>query len=342
MDRYSRQTLFAPIGVDGQKSIGEKHALVIGAGALGTGNAEALVRAGVGKITIIDRDYVEWSNLQRQQLYSEKDAQEKLPKAVAAKERLQLINSEVEINAHVADVTADMLDALVKKEGFDLLLDATDNFDIRMIMNDISQKHGVPWIYGACVGSYGISFTIFPGETPCLQCLLKTVPLGGATCDTVGIIAPAVGMVVAHQVAEALKILSGNVEDCNRKLVSFDLWKNQYVSLNVDKLKDPECLSCGDNQTYPRLSFENQTKTAVLCGRDSVQIRPAETMSGARSLMAVKELLTSQGIGVEANPYLISFQVEGHRLVAFQDGRVLVHGTKEIARAKTLYHRYLG
>ncbi|WP_404449031.1 thiazole biosynthesis adenylyltransferase ThiF [Sutcliffiella horikoshii] len=342
MDRYSRQTLFAPIGVDGQKSIGEKHVLLIGAGALGTGNAEALVRAGVGKITIIDRDYVEWSNLQRQQLYCEKDALKKLPKAVAAKERLQLINSEVEINAQVADVTADMLDALVKKEGFDLLLDATDNFDIRLIMNDISQKHAIPWIYGACVGSYGISFTIFPGKTPCLQCLLKTVPLGGATCDTVGIIAPAVGMVVAHQVAEALKILSGNAKDCNRKLVSFDMWKNQYVSLNVEKLKDPECLSCGGNHTYPHLSFENQTKTAVLCGRDSVQIRPAETWTEGRSLADMKELLASQGINVEINPYLISFQVEGHRLVAFKDGRVLVHGTKEIARAKTLYHRYFG
>jgi len=222
------------------------------------------------------------------------------------------------------------------------LLDATDNFDIRMIMNDISQKHGVPWIYGACVGSYGISFTIFPGESPCLQCLLKTVPLGGATCDTVGIIAPAVGMVVAHQVAEALKILSGNGRDCNRKLVSFDLWKGQYVSLNVEKLKDPECLSCGENQTYPHLSFEKQTKTAVLCGRDSVQIRPAETMPEGRNLGVLKELLITQGISVESNPYLMSFHVEGHRLVAFQDGRVLVHGTQDIARAKTLYHRYLG
>lgn len=342
MDRYSRQTLFAPIGVEGQKRIGEKHVLLIGAGALGTGNAETLVRAGVGKLTIIDRDYVEWSNLQRQQLYSEKDAQEKMPKAVAAKARLKLINSGVEIDAQVADVTADALESLVRKEKFDLMLDATDNFDIRMIMNDISQKHGIPWIYGACVGSYGISFTIFPGETPCLQCLLKTVPLGGATCDTVGIIAPAVGMVVAHQVAEALKILSGNLMDCNRKLVSFDLWKNQYVSLNVEKLKDPGCSSCGENQTHPHLSFENQTKTAVLCGRDSVQIRPPESMAEGRSLIAIKNLLTSQGIGVESNPYLMSFQVEGHRLVAFQDGRVLVHGTKDIARAKTLYHRYLG
>lgn len=342
MERYSRQTLFAPIGVDGQKSIGEKHVLLIGAGALGTGNAEALVRAGVGKLTIIDRDYVEWSNLQRQQLYSEKDAQEKLPKAVAAKKRLQQINSEVDIDAQVADITADELDALVKKEKIDLLLDATDNFDIRMIINDVSQKHAVPWIYGACVGSYGISFTILPEVTPCLQCLLKTVPLGGATCDTAGIIAPAVGMVVAHQVAEALKLLSGNEEDCNRKLVSFDLWKNQYVSLNVKKLKDPQCKSCGESRTYPYLSFENQTKTAVLCGRDSVQIRPPENWTKGRRLTAIEERMTSQGISVEANPYLMSFNVEGHRLVAFQDGRVLVHGTKDIARAKTLYHRYLG
>ncbi|KMJ57958.1 thiamine biosynthesis protein MoeB [Bacillus sp. LL01] len=342
MDRYSRQTLFGPIGMDGQKSIREKHVLLIGAGALGTGNAEALVRAGVGKLTIMDRDYVEWSNLQRQQLYSEKDAQEKLPKAVAAKERLKLINSEVEVEAQVADVTADGLQALLKREGFDLILDATDNFDIRMIMNDVCQKHAIPWIYGACVGSYGISFTILPGETPCLQCLLKTVPLGGATCDTVGIIAPAVGMVVAHQVAEALKILSGNVRDCNRKLVSFDLWKNQYVSLNVEKLKDSHCQSCGEDRTYPHLSFENQTKTAVLCGRDSVQIRPPESWTEGRSLIALKKQLESQGVSVEANPYLMSFQVEDHRLVAFQDGRVLVHGTKEITRARTLYHRYFG
>ncbi|RNA67696.1 thiazole biosynthesis adenylyltransferase ThiF [Alteribacter keqinensis] len=342
MDRYSRQTLFKPIGVNGQKSIREKHVLVIGAGALGTGNAEALVRAGVGKLTVIDRDYVEWSNLQRQQLYCEKDAQEKLPKAVAAKQRLALINSEVEIAAYVSDVTNESLEAMVKKEQFDLMLDATDNFDIRLIMNDVSQKYQLPWIYGACVGSYGISLTILPGKTPCLHCLLKTVPLGGATCDTVGIIAPAVGMVVSHQVAEALKILSGNEQECNQKLVSFDVWKNQYMAVKVEKLKDPECPSCGTSRTYPHLSFDNQTKTAVLCGRDTVQIRPSVRLEEGRRLDALKESLTSQGIEVEENPYLLSFKVEEYRLVAFQDGRVLVHGTKEIGRAKTLYHRYFG
>ncbi len=340
MERYSRQTLFAPIGEDGQKQISTKHVLLIGAGALGTGNAEALVRAGVGKLTVIDRDYVEWSNLQRQQLYSEQDAQDKLPKAVAAKERLQKINSEVEIVALVNDVTAESLEKLVQEESVDLLLDATDNFDIRLIMNDIAQKYEIPWVYGACVGSYGITFTILPGETPCLSCLLKTVPLGGATCDTVGIIAPAVSMVVSHQVAEALKILSGNSKDCRKKLVSFDLWKNQYVAVDVQKMKDAACPSCGDSPTYPNISFENQTKTAVLCGRDSVQIRPSH--NGERDLPELKRMLQTQGIQFESNPYLLSFEVENHRLVAFKDGRVLVHGTKEISAAKSLYYRYFG
>jgi molybdopterin/thiamine biosynthesis adenylyltransferase len=340
MERYSRQTLFSPIGEDGQKLLGQKHVLMIGAGALGTGNAEALVRAGVGRLTIVDRDYVEWSNLQRQQLYSEEDASGKLPKAIAAKDRLNKINSEVEIVAIVEDVTAERLEKFVKNEKVSLLLDATDNFDIRLIMNDISQKYEIPWIYGACVGSYGLSFTVLPGETPCLQCLLNTVPLGGATCDTVGIIAPAVGMVVAHQVAEALKLLTGNKEACRRKLVSFDLWKNHYISMDVAKMKKAGCKSCGETRSYPNLSFENQTKTAVLCGRDSVQIRPSK--EGERDLMELKRVLVKRGMAVEENPYLLSLEIEKHRLVAFRDGRVLIHGTKDIQAAKSLYYRYFG
>ena len=340
MERYSRQTLFSPIGEDGQKLLGQKHVLLIGAGALGTGNAEALVRAGIGRLTIVDRDYVEWSNLQRQQLYSEEDAMKKLPKAIAAKARLEKINSEVEVNALIEDVTAESLENFVKSEKVSLLLDATDNFDIRLIMNDISLKYEIPWIYGACVGSYGLSFTVFPGETPCLQCLLNTVPLGGATCDTVGIISPAVGMVVAHQMAEALKLLTGNKEACRRKLVSFDLWKNHYVSMDVAKMKQAGCKSCGEKRTYPNLSFENQTKTAVLCGRDSVQIRPSK--KGERDLMELKRALHERGMDVEENPYLLSFEIEDHRLVAFKDGRVLIHGTKDVQAAKSLYYRYFG
>ncbi|EIM04912.1 thiamine/molybdopterin biosynthesis ThiF/MoeB-like protein, partial [Planococcus antarcticus DSM 14505] len=202
--RYSRQELFEPIGLEGQAKLRNKHVLVIGAGALGTGSAEMLVRAGVGKITIADRDYVEWSNLQRQQLYIEEEAKQRTPKAIAAKKRLTLINSEVEVRCHVMDVSVEEMKQLVV--GVDLILDASDNFDIRMIINDISQKYRIPWIYGACVGSYGICYTIIPGETPCLNCLLENIPMGGVTCDTVGIISPAVQMVVSFQISEALKI----------------------------------------------------------------------------------------------------------------------------------------
>ncbi|MDX8362017.1 thiazole biosynthesis adenylyltransferase ThiF [Cytobacillus sp. IB215316] len=337
-ERYSRQQLFLPIGETGQQKISNKHVLLIGAGALGTGNAEALVRAGVGKLTIVDRDYVEWSNLQRQQLYSEIDAQERIPKAVAAKSRLQAINSHVEINAHVADVSVREMEELVL--GVDLILDATDNFDTRLLINDISQKYEIPWIYGACVGSYGISYTIVPGITPCLHCLLETVPLGGMTCDTAGIISPAVQMVVAYQTTEALKILVEDWAALRKKLVSFDLWKNQHSAISVDKVKKTECSSCGEDRTYPFLSYENQTKSAILCGRDAVQIRPPKKID--RDLEKVADLLKSQGGTVERNPYLVTFSTGQHRLVIFKDGRVLVHGTKEISEARSLYHKYLG
>ncbi|MDC3418062.1 thiazole biosynthesis adenylyltransferase ThiF [Aquibacillus salsiterrae] len=337
-ERYSRQELFTGIGLEGQRKIGSKHVLVIGAGALGTGSAEALVRAGVGKLTIVDRDYVEWSNLQRQQLYAESDALDRLPKAVAAKNRLSAINSDVDIMAHVMDVSVEELEQLV--DDVDVVIDATDNFDVRMIINDVAQKQKVPWIYGACVGSYGVTFTILPGETPCLACLLETVPMGGMTCDTVGIISPAVQMVVSYQVTEALKILVEDYDALRKKLVSFDLWKNEHVAINVDKIKKESCLSCGKDRTYPNLDRKNQTKTAVLCGRDTVQIRPSKLME--RDLEQLATVLAAQGGKVDRNPYLVSFITDDHRLVIFKDGRVLIHGTKDISEAKTLYYRYLG
>ena len=339
-ERYSRQELFAPIGREGQEKLASKHVLIIGAGALGTGNAEALVRAGVGKLTIIDRDYVEWSNLQRQQLYSEEDAIERLPKAVAAKKRLEQVNSDVKIEAIVGDATAIEIEGLAERKRPHLIIDATDNFETRMVINDVSQKYEIPWIYGACVGSYGISYVVIPKQTPCLNCLLETVPLGGLTCDTAGIIGPTVQMVVAYQVAEALKILIEDWESLRNKLVSFDLWKNQHTAIRVDKVRKENCPSCGSQPTYPFLNYEMQTKTAVLCGRDSVQIRPP--VQQERDLDELARLLSQQGRKVEKNPYLLSFAIGNYRLVVFKDGRVLVHGTKDIDEAKTLYHRYLG
>lgn len=337
-NRYSRQELFSPIGEEGQQKIREKHVLIIGAGALGSANAEMFVRAGVGTVTIVDRDYVDWSNLQRQQLYAESDVENNLPKAVAAKKRLEEINSEVRVEALVQDVTAEELEELVI--NVDVIIDATDNFETRFIVNDIAQKYSVPWIYGACVGSYGLSYTILPSKTPCLSCLLQSIPLGGATCDTAGIISPAVSLVVSHQVTEALKLLVEDYESLRDGLVSFDVWKNEYSCMNVQKLRKHNCPSCGENALYPYLNKENTSKTAVLCGRNTVQIRPPykEDMDFER----YKELLNDRVKDLNVNPYLLSFSVEEKRLVAFKDGRVLVHGTKDISEAKTIYHRYFG
>jgi molybdopterin/thiamine biosynthesis adenylyltransferase len=337
-ERYSRQVLFPGIGKDGQAKICGKHVLIIGAGALGSGNAEVLTRAGVGKITMIDRDYVEESNLQRQQLYTEEDVADKLPKAAAAEKRLKAINSDVEINAIIGDATPELLEELVM--GVDVMIDATDNFETRMAMNDVSQKYNVPWIYGACVGSFGMSFSIIPGKTPCLNCLLRAIPLQGMTCDTGGIISPAVQMVIAHQTAEALKMLVEDWDAVRTSFVSFDLWRNQYTNVKMSKAKFAGCLSCGEERTYPYLDHENMTKTTVLCGRDTVQIRPST--AGEVSLERLAGQLSSLGYTVKGNPYLLSVEMGLERMVIFNDGRALIHGTKDLIHAKSIYQRILG
>lgn len=337
MDRYSRQTLFTPIGVEGQLELANKHVLIIGLGTLGTQSSEVLARAGVGKLTIVDRDYIEWSNLQRQKLYTEKDAEHRIPKAIAAENRLRDINSEIDIIAHIVDVTPTELEKLVS--DVDLILDATDNFDIRMVINDISQKHRIPWIYGSCVGSYGISFTIIPGETPCLHCLLESIPVGGPTCDTAGIIDPTASQVVVHQTTEALKLLTGNEKMLRQNLISFDVWTNQMTQVNVSSMKKSNCPSCGDEAKYPFLTYGEQMKTAVLCGRDSVQVRPPEQQQ--RDLQQLADRLEKTAGKVEANQYLLSYTIGEERMVMFRDGRALIHGTNDVEKAKTLYHRYL-
>lgn len=240
-DRYSRQELFAPIGPAGQKKLKEARAVIIGAGALGTASAEMLVRAGVGSVKIADRDYVEWSNLQRQQLYTEDDVRKEIPKAAAAEHRLRSINSDVDVTGLVMDVTAENIFELIK--GASIIVDAADNFETRLIVNDAAVKEGIPFLYGACVGSYGLTFTVVPGSTPCLHCLLDTLPIGGATCDTVGIISPAVLQVAVFQVTDALKLLTG--EECEPVLRSFDLWKNERSEVRAAGLKHDACPSCG-------------------------------------------------------------------------------------------------
>ncbi|MBS4218832.1 ThiF family adenylyltransferase [Bacillus sp. FJAT-49711] len=338
MDRYSRQILFKKMGEAGQKEMAKKHALILGVGALGTHTSETLARAGVRKLTIIDRDYVEMSNLQRQHLFTEEDALKKWPKAEAAKNRLQQINSEVEIEAIVAQADGALLEGMIN--DVDLLIDGTDNFETRFLMNDLAHKYGIPYIFGSCVGSFGMAFTIIPDETPCLQCLLKKLPLQGQTCDTIGIIAPTVQMVTAHQSAEALKILSGNSEAVRKTFVSFDLWENEYVALKAGALKDKACLSCGEERTYPFLQADSNTKVAVLCGRDTVQIRPADGESLLLEQLA--DRWRSAGYEVGGNPFLLSIVKEGTRIVFFKDGRALIHGTKNPNEARKIYYSLIG
>ncbi len=338
-NRYSRQTLFAPIGATGQERIKSAHVLIIGAGALGTSTAEMLVRAGIGALTIMDRDYVEWSNLQRQQLYTEHDAESHTPKAIAAQRRLAEVNSECQIQGIVADVDAEALENMVA--SIDVIIDATDNFETRMLINDFSQKHRIPWVYGGCVGSYGISYTIIPElDTPCLACLHGTIPISGETCDTIGVISPAVQLVTAHQVSEALKLLVEDYEALRGTLLYFDVWKNEQASIQMTAMKKKDCPSCGRHPTYPYLNGDNQTRTAILCGRDSVQIRPAHSES--LNLETLAERFSLLGVPVNANPYLINVELEGSRMVVFKDGRALIHGTKDISFAKSLYTRYIG
>ncbi|WP_338752733.1 ThiF family adenylyltransferase [Bacillus sp. FJAT-52991] len=335
-DRYSRQELF----LQEKGSFTNKHVLLIGVGALGSALAEMLARAGIGHITLIDRDYVDWTNLQRQQLFTEEHAKERLPKAIAAKQRLMEINSDIQITAITADAGPIELEELIKKQSPDLLLDGTDNFETRFIINDVSQKYTIPWIYGACVGSQGISFPIIPGVGPCFHCLLDMLPAEGITCDTVGVISPTVQMTAAYQGAEALKILSGRMADVRQELIAFDLWKNTFSAIRVASLQKKDCPSCGSQRHYPFLQMDNQTRVAVLCGRETVQIRPPKARR--YQLHELASMLQKQGIHVKSNKFLLSAKLSNKRIVLFQDGRMLIHGTKDITAAKKLYHQLLG
>ncbi|NEY21660.1 thiamine biosynthesis protein MoeB [Bacillus ginsengihumi] len=332
MERYSRQVLFSPIGEEGQAQISQKHVLIVGVGALGSVSAELLTRAGIGKLTIVDRDYVDVTNLQRQLLYSEQDVKEKLPKAIAAKRRLQAINQDVMIEAHVIDAFDPQLVSILE-QGVDVMIDGTDNFETRFYINDLAVKYNIPWIYGSCVSSFGVSFPIIPNETPCFRCLINHLPSYQMTCDTVGIISPTVQMVASYQTAEVLKILVG-AKEIRNSVVVFDLWKNDHHFLKAGKLKNAQCPTCGEHRTYPAL--QEKSSADVLCGRDTVQIRHSEPFHLAKMVQQMK----ASGHHVQYNDYLIITELEGYRTVLFKDGRMLIHGTKDMLKARSLYQKY--
>lgn len=336
--RYSRQTLFTPIGETGQQKLENSHAFVLGCGALGSAIAETLVRAGIGKLTIADRDYVEPSNLQRQQLFSEQDAVKGTPKVVAAEARLRAIRSDVEIVPLLDHIDGPLLERYASNA--DILLDATDNFEARLVLNDFAWKANIPWVYGACVGSSSSIFPFVPGKTPCFRCLLPTLPSVNETCDTAGIIAPAVQLTAAHQSTEALKWLTGNKEALRTKLLHADIWHNTQAEAGITRLKRESCETCGAAPTYPSLHMESGTNYAVLCGRETVQIIPAaERELTGNDVQQVAERL---GTIVKQNPYFVEFYAEGYRCVGFSNGRVLVHGLKDIGKGRKIYHRLFG
>ncbi|MFC4735019.1 ThiF family adenylyltransferase [Bacillus daqingensis] len=330
-DRYSRQELFAPIGMEGQKQISHSSVLIAGAGALGSAIAETMVRAGVGSVAIVDRDYVEPSNLQRQQLYTEQDALEQKPKATAAEERLRQINSGVHIKGITGEITPELLASF---KGADLILDGLDNFETRLLLNDFCSKYSIPWIYGACVASGGLACTILPGKTACLSCIVGAVPAGGDTCDTAGILGPVVQMTAAYQTAEALKLLSGNLDKLRDGMVRFDLWEPAVHVIGTSKMKQKNCPSCGEEAVYPFLNGSG-TRLSVLCGRDTVQVRPSQTVDIEEVLQRLKPLVQLQ------NEYLLQLDLEGTRTVLFRDGRALMHGLSNTEKALRLYQRFI-
>ena len=337
MERYSRQVLFDGIGAEGQRRLRESRALVVGCGALGSALVETLARAGVGRLRIVDRDFVEESNLQRQTMFTERDARERVPKAVAAASRVAEINSDVACESEVADVNGSNVERLV--EDCDVVLDGTDNFATRFLVNDACVKRGVAWVYGAAVGSYGVTLTVRPGTTPCLRCVFPEVPAAGTapTCDTAGVIMPIISIVAAVQATEALKLLTGRVESLHGRLMQFDVWRNEWRGISAGE-RSPDCPTCALRR-FETLEAEAGDLTTVLCGRDAVQVSP----QGATSLdlKALAERLSGAG-EVKANEYLVRLRAGAYELTVFRDARAIVRGTEDASVARSVYARYVG
>ncbi|MBP6003656.1 MAG: ThiF family adenylyltransferase [Pyrinomonadaceae bacterium] len=336
-ERYSRQILFHEIGKAGQERLLNSRVLLVGCGALGAAHAEMLARAGVGKLRIVDRDFVEFTNLQRQTLFSEEDANERLPKAIAAKNRIAAINSEIEVEAIIADVNHSNVESMI--DGCDLVIDGTDNFQVRYLLNDACVKHKKTWIYGAAVSSYGTTMTIIPGVTPCLRCIFDEMPDAGSspTCDTAGVIMPIIATVSATQVSEALKILVGDLESLHGSLMQFDLWANDRQRI---KLGGPnaECKTCGQGN-FEFLDAEAPEFAAVLCGRNAVQIAPPKAVQLDLDALADRLKFST---AVNVNEYLLRFSAGEHEMTVFRDGRAIIKGTDDPSVARSLYAKYVG
>ncbi len=333
-ERYSRQVLFAGIGAEGQKMLAAAHVAIVGCGATGAAVASLLARAGVGTLTLIDRDYVEWSNLQRQVLFEEADAAQCLPKAVAAQRRIAAFNRHSHIHAQVEDLVPGNIHALL--DSAQLVLDATDNYETRYLLNDYAVEQNKPWIYAGAVGAYAVTMNILPGETACLACLFPAPPTGIVeTCDTAGILNPAVNFAASIEAAEAMKFLVGARSAMRRTLLAYDLWSNERSELDASRPR-AGCLVCGE-RNFLHLAGEARPHI-TLCGRNSVQIhehhRPVD--------FAELEIRLRPHGTVLRNAMLLRFERGAHRMTIFADGRALIQGTTDIGVARSLYARFLG
>lgn len=344
LDRYSRQMRFPGMGKAGQQKLLASRVTLCGCGALGTVLANVLVRAGVGFIRVVDRDFVEPSNLQRQVLFDESDVADNLPKAEAAATKMRQINSTVTVEPVIADINRTNIEDLTRDA--DLILDGSDNFEVRYLINDVAIKHGKPWVYGGAVGSQGMSMTILPGETPCLRCVFEAAPNPGdvGTCETAGVLAPTVNIVASYQATEALKILSGNLAAVSRELLTLDVWENTNRRVKVAPLKGRkgECPCCAKRQ-FEWLDGAHGTQTTTLCGRNAVQV--SHRAANRLDFDQLAATLRASG-AVTFNKFLLKFNVEEKgdpfEFTVFPDGRAIIKGTSEPDRARTLYAKYVG
>jgi adenylyltransferase/sulfurtransferase len=330
---------FPVVGEEGQRRLLNSHVTLCGCGALGTVLANALARAGVGHLRLVDRDFIETNNLQRQVLFDEHDVAENLPKAEAAARKLAAINSGVHVEPVVTDVDRTNIVELVRDA--DLILDGTDNFEIRYLINDAAVKLGKPWVYGGCIGSHGQTMTILPGETPCLRCVFEAAPAPGeaATCETAGVLSPIVNIVASFQAAEAFKILTGRREAINRDLIYVDVWENVQRRIKIAPLLGKVDCPCCRHRRFEWLEGEQGSHTTSLCGRNAVQV--AHRVPARLNFEDMARHLETLG-EVSYNRFLLKFDAEGYQFTVFPDGRAIIKGTADVDRARTLYAKYIG
>jgi molybdopterin/thiamine biosynthesis adenylyltransferase len=337
--RYERQVRYAPWGEESQRKLLASRVLVCGCGALGSVLANTLARAGVGHLRIVDRDFLELNNLQRQVLFDEDDLAAALPKAVAAARKLSRINSDIEIEPVVADVDHTNIARLC--EGVDVIVDGTDNFETRFLLNDAAHRFGIPWVYGGCLGAEGQTMTILPGKTACLRCVVAEPPAAGTvpTCDTAGILASIINVIASIQALEAMKILAGKIDAVSPYLTVIDLWENRLHQLKTASLREQGgCPTCGRG-TFEWLSGDRGSRTAVLCGRNSVQLSPADRAQVSLDDLAGK--LDGTG-SIVRNPFLLRLTVDRYQITLFADGRVIISGTDDPSEARTVFAKYVG